>query len=378
MDLFPPPSPIAPAVPSHTLPPARAASPEAQGSATYEAFYGLHERPFSLSTEPRFFYHSATHDHVAQAMLGAIRRRDGLVVMTGAAGLGKTTLCRAVLDQLDRRTLTSLVTDKFISTEDLLKTLLADFGVISPDDVARGMLASASRAGLATALHDFLMSLAALRAFAVIVIDDAHDLPSEVLGEIRAFAEDIGDEPALQIVLVGQPSLEKTLGRAPLREWNQRVSTRCRLTPLAADEVGRYIAHRLAVAGTSPRVEFDQTAAARVYEVSGGVPRVINLLCDRTLEEGFTVSANMLDGELVQAAAEALELSSPSSRSSWAQKVAMLVVLLVFTLIGAAAAAFAFRSEVSVLLDEWQNAPSFPSTPQPGAPEPIGPVPPPR
>jgi hypothetical protein len=105
------------------------------------------------------------------------------------------------------------------------------------------------------------------------------------------------------------------------------------------------------------------------------VPRVINLLCDRTLEEGFTL-ANMLDGELVQAAAEELELSSPSSRSSWAQKVAMLAVLLVLMLIGAAAAAFVFRSEVSVLLDEWQNAPSFPSTPQPGAPEPIGPVPP--
>ncbi len=227
---------------------------------------------------------------------------------------------------------------------------------------------------LATALHDFLVSLAALQAFAVVIIDDAHDLPIEALGEIRAFAEDIGDEPALQIVLVGQPSLEKTLGRAALREWNQRVSTRCRLTPIAADEVGRYIAHRLAVAGTSPRVEFDQTAAARVYEVSGGVPRVINLLCDRTLEEGFKVSASMLDGELVKAAAEELELSSPSSRSSWAQKAAMLAVLLVLMLIGAAAAAFVFRSDLSVLLDKWQNTPSFPSRPQPGAPEPIGPA----
>ena len=236
------------------------------------------------------------------------------------------------------------------------------------------MLKSASRAELAAALHDFLVSLAALQAFAVVIIDDAQDLPIEVLGEIRAFAEDIGDEPPLQIVLVGRPSLDKTLGGAALRDWNRRVSTRCRLTPIAADEVGSYIAHRLAVAGTSPRVRFDQTAAARVYELSGGVPRVINLLCDRTLEEGFKVSASMLDGQLVKAAAEELELSLPSSRSSWAQKAAMLAALLVLILIGAAAAAFVFRSDLSVLLGKWQNIPSFPSRPQPGAPEPIGPA----
>jgi general secretion pathway protein A len=383
MDLFPPldippARPPTPALRSLTPPPARAGSPDAEGSATYETFYGLHERPFSLSTDPKFFYLSTAHDHEAQAMLGAIGRHEGLVVMTAAAGLGKTTLCRAVLDQVDRRTLTSLAADTFISTEDLLKTLLADFGVISHDDVARGMLSTASRAELAAALHDFLVSLAALRAFAVVIIDNAHDLSVDVLGEIRAFAEDIGDEPPLQIVLVGRPSLDKTLGRAALRDWNQRVSTRCRLTPIAAGEVGRYIAHRLAVAGTSPRVEFDQTAAARVYEVSGGVPRVINLLCDRTLEEGFKVSASVLDGELVKAAAEELQLSLPSSRSSWAHNAAMLAVLLLLVLIGAAAAAFVFRSDLSVLLDQWQNTPSFPSPPQPGAPEPIDTAPAPR
>ncbi len=240
------------------------------------------------------------------------------------------------------------------------------------------MLRSASRADLAAALHGFLVSLAALQAFAVVILDDAHDLPIEVLDQVRVLAEGIGDEPALQIVLVGQPSLDKTLGRAQLRELNRRVSTRCWLKPIAPDEVGSYIAHRLAVAGTSPRVEFDQTAATRVYELSGGVPRLINLLCDRTLEAGFEVSASVLDGQLVKAAAEHLELSLPSSRSSWARKAGMVAVLLVLVLIGAAAAAFAFRSDLSALLGEWQNTPSIPSRPQPVAPAPIGPAPPPR
>src|SRR5262249_56812786 len=140
-------------------PPGAAADP-------YEPFYGLHEKPFALSTDPRFFYHSTPHDAVSQRLLTAIRDREGLVVLTGDIGASKTTLCRTVFEQLDRRTLTSLVDDPFISGEELLKTVLADFGVMSRDELAHGPFAT--RHGLSTTLQAFVESLAPLQAGAVV------------------------------------------------------------------------------------------------------------------------------------------------------------------------------------------------------------------
>src|ERR1700676_463396 len=163
-------------------------------SPTDEALSGRPEQPFSLSTDPRFLYHSVAHDRAAQAMLDAIRRRDGVVVLTGELGVGKTILCRAVMEQLDRRTFTSLVADPFDGAEDLLKTILIDFGVISRDDVGHGRLARPSLAELSSVLRDFVMSLAPLQAFAVVIIDEAHRLSVELLDQIRAVGELGGDE----------------------------------------------------------------------------------------------------------------------------------------------------------------------------------------
>jgi len=364
LDLFPPfgagsalPPDLAPLL---APPPARPPLPvpAAAGTVTYETFYGLAEEPFSQSTDPRFFYHSTAHDQVAQTLLGAIGQRERVVVLTGERGRGKTTLCHAVIDQLDRRTLTSFVTEPFVSAADLLKTILVDFGVISRQDIAQGRLTKASQADLVAALHEFLVSLAALQAFAVVILDDAHNLPVDVLNQVRVVADDLGGEPLLQVILVGEPALVKNLGRSELRALNRRASVRCRLKPLAADDVAGYIAHRIAVAGTSPRVEFDSRAVARVYQLSGGVPHLINLLCDRTLAAGFKASASLLDDQLVEAAAEELDLGLPSSRSSWASwagRAAMIAGLLLLALLGAATAAYVFRSDLTILIDVWQG-----------------------
>src|SRR5260370_4509151 len=125
-------------------------------------FYGLHEKPFSLSTDPKFLYHSTAHDHTAQELLSSVGRRDGIVVITGPPGIGKTALCRSVLEELDRHTLTSLLVDPFLSVEDLLQTLLIDFGVLSRDDLASR--AHPSPHDLRVTLQSSLPSLSSLQA----------------------------------------------------------------------------------------------------------------------------------------------------------------------------------------------------------------------
>ena len=342
---------------------------------TGETFDGLHEQPFSLSADPRFLYHSVGHDRLAQAMLDAIRQRNGILVLTGEPGVGKTILCRAVMDQLDRRTLTSFLADPFDTVEDLLKTLLVDFGVISSNDVALGRQARASRADLLVALRDFLFTLAPLQAFAVVVIDEAQHLSVELLEQVRV-ASELGGDKQLLLILVGRPALSATLARRELRQLIQRVSARWTLGPLASDEVAAYITHRLEVAGTRPRIEFDAPSIARLYELSGGVPRLINLLCDRAMAVGQAASASMIDERVVDSAAEDLDLAPSRSRRSLGRVAATLAVLALLCLIGAAAGAFVFRTDLSALISQWEAAPAPPAEVHPALSPPYKPAPP--
>jgi type II secretory pathway predicted ATPase ExeA len=160
--------------------------PQDPGSLTYEPYFGLREKPFSLSADPRFFFRNPSHGATFDALLEGIRRREGILVLTGEVGTGKTTVCRSVLQALDRKTFAAFVPDPFLSREDLLKTLLVDFGVVSMDDVRAGRLRGASRTDLSYPLYEFLTSLQPLQAFAVVMIDEAQNLPTELLGRGRA------------------------------------------------------------------------------------------------------------------------------------------------------------------------------------------------
>jgi general secretion pathway protein A len=270
---------------------------------TYEPYYGLKEKAFSLSADPRFLYKSRAHAPMFDQLHAGIRRREGIIVLTGEPGTGKTTLCRSVLGALDRKTFCAFVPDPFVSREDLLKMLLIEFGVVSVDDVKSGRLREATRPELSYPLYDFLRSLVPLQAYAVMVIDEAQNLSSQLLEEIRILADLEGPEKLLQLVLVGQPELRDKLKDPTMRQVDQRVSVRCSLKPLERDGLEGYIAHRLTIAGGGPdRVEFTPEALDAVFKASNGNPRLTNLIVDKSLNRGHLDRTWIITPAIVTAA----------------------------------------------------------------------------
>ena len=217
LELFPPPPAIGRAAGDQAAPsttsasrapgadPRPASSSAGRAPGGYETFYGLQEKPFAPEPDANFFYHGVEHDRASQELYASIFRRDGLAILTGDAGTGKTLLCRALLDRIDRRTFTSYVADPWVTLEDLLKAILFDFGVISRTDLAGPRLAQAARHELTAALHEFLLSLVQINGFAVVFIDDAQTLSAEMLAQIRDVADT--DQALMGIVLIGQPEL---------------------------------------------------------------------------------------------------------------------------------------------------------------------------
>jgi general secretion pathway protein A len=287
--------------------------------AMYEDFYGFVEKPFSLTPDPKYLYKSESHANAFDLLQYGIRRREGFIVVTGDIGTGKTTLCRALLDQLDSRTFTALVLNPFIAEDDLLRQILQDFGIVSREDMRRGRLAGVSRQELIQTLNDFLLSLLPLRAKALLIIDEAQNLPRPILEFIRMLSNlETDKEKLLQIVMVGQLNLRDVLRSPELRQLDQRVSIRYELRPLTAEETAAYVAHRLTIAGGGSVVSFMPKALQSVYKYSDGIPRVINLLCDRALLAAYSERAMRVTPEMVRKGAGSLDLAPPrASMFGW-------------------------------------------------------------
>jgi general secretion pathway protein A len=289
-------------------PPARSDSDET----LYEAFYGLREQPFALTTDPKFIFWSASHRRAYDDLLVGLRRREGLLLLTGETGTGKTTLCRAVIDGMGHRTFSALVLNPYMAGTEVLRVILRDFGLVSRDEIRRGSLSRADAPHLLDTLEGFLRSLVPLDARAVVIVDEAQSLSPEALDQVRMLgAYEEGGEWLLQIVLCGQPGLLNTLKTDPLRALNERITRRAGLSPLLAPEVEGYVRHRLSVAGAEASAVFAPEALGLVAEYSRGLPRRINVLCDRALDEGRHASSPLITAETVKRAAKSL--ASPSS-----------------------------------------------------------------
>src|SRR5262245_46331210 len=235
----------------------------------YEQYYNLTVAPFSLTPDPKYFYRSDSHHRAFELLQYSIQRREGFMAVYGDIGTGKTTLCRAVLSTIGNHVYTALLLNPFLSELDLLKGILHDFGIATSY--------GKSKQDLITELSAFLISVLEKNSRAVVLLDEAQNIPMATLEQIRILSNlETNKEKLLQIVMVGQLELVDLLSKPELRQLHQRVSMKCELTPLSADETSEYIRHRLSIASSGKsRVAFTPDALKEIYRYSGGIPRLI-------------------------------------------------------------------------------------------------------
>ncbi len=259
----------------------------------YYSYFGFSENPFNLTPDPRYLYLSGYHKDALDHLVYGIEERKGFIAVTGGIGTGKTTLCRALLRQLDENTKSALVFSSFITDLELLQKINQEFGI----EAGRS---DPSKKELMDDLNAFLLEIFALGGNAVVLIDEAQNLPHSVLEQLRMLSNlETEKEKLLQIVLVGQPELAELLSTPSLRQLDERITVRYHLKPLGKKDVEGYVKHRLAVAGSSGRLRFTGSALTQVHRFSEGNPRRINSVCDRALliayaRETFTVNRGIL------------------------------------------------------------------------------------
>jgi general secretion pathway protein A len=269
----------------------------------YEAHYGFSEKPFSLTPDPKYLYPSVRHTEAVAHLEYARRERGGFVLITGEVGTGKTTLTRYFLSRLDATTATALVLYPALTAAELLRSILEDLHVPVAGDSLKDHV---------DALHRFLLQARADGRQVVLLIDEAQDLSPEVLEQVRLISNlETDTEKLIQIVLVGQSELQEMLARRELRQLAQRVTARYHLAPLSRQETEDYVRHRLTVAGGEGKVSFSADALSAVHQISGGVPRLVNLICDRALLAGYVAGTRAIDAAMVRRAASEVAPASP-------------------------------------------------------------------
>lgn len=265
----------------------------------YLEFYGLTEPPFNITPNPRFLFYSAKHREAFNHLLYGIRERKGFVQLTGEVGAGKTTLCRALLDELGDHYATALILNPVLEPEQLTKAIAMEFGL---DVKGKDRLET-----LATINH-FLLEQLENGKDCVLIIDEAQDLTNELLEQVRLLSNiETEDRKLLQIVLMGQPELRDRLNDHRLRQLRQRITVRYHLRPLRPREVGQYIQHRLQVSGANGAPYFTSGALWRIHRYSQGIPRLINAVCDKCLLAGFVQQREQIDYRMVGLAIRELE-----------------------------------------------------------------------
>src|SRR5580658_8035200 len=263
----------------------------------YLAFFGLHETPFAITPDPRYLFLSERHAEALAHLLYGVTEAGGFIQLTGEVGTGKTTVVRSLLAQTPKHVEIALILNPRMTAPEFLLTICAELG-IGVNDSATGSVKD-----LVDILSQYLLRAHSGGKRVILIVDEAQNLAPEVLEQVRLLTNlETNTRKLLQIILIGQPELRDLLARNELRQLAQRVTGRYHLHPLSAQETAAYVRHRMRVAGATSDI-FSPSALAEVYRLSGGVPRVVNVICDRALLGGYSMDRHRVTGNLVRHAA---------------------------------------------------------------------------
>lgn len=264
-------------------------------SPMYKSFYNLKENPFNVTADPSFYYSSTHHAEAFSHLLYGIQERKGIIVITGEIGTGKTTLCRTLLNQLDPTIKTAFILNPYFSELQLLQLIVKDLGLSGPFK---------NKLAIVEALNAYLLKEAHLGHNVALIIDEAQNLNVTQLEQVRLLSNLETDKfKLLQIILVGQPELMDKLKLPTLRQLFQRVSVRYHILPLEKSEMKKYIYHRLQLACQNHHlkttVHFTPEALEKIYTFTQGIPRLINILCERALLAGYVAETYSIDEHII-------------------------------------------------------------------------------
>ncbi len=274
----------------------------------YNDYFGFKESPFSIAPDPRYLYMTEQHREALAHLVYGLNSEGGCILLTGEVGTGKTTVCRCLLEQIPEQANIALVFNPKITATELLETICDELGIEYPDD-------ENSIKTYIDRINTFLLQANAAGQKTVLIIDEAQNMDSSVLEQLRLLTNlETNQRKLLQIIILGQPELLAILSRDEMRQLAQRITARFHLNPLSSNDLKAYISHRLAIAGSNVQL-FHEKTINKLYRYSNGVPRVINILCDRALLGTYVQNKPYVDVQILNNAAKEVfgELKQPSS-----------------------------------------------------------------
>jgi general secretion pathway protein A len=326
----------------------------------YNKFFLFREKPFKLVPNPEYYYVSRSHEEAMAHLKYAIAEGEGFVEITGEVGTGKTTLCRVFLDNLDDRTEVAYIFNPRLGPTQLLKTIADELGVeCRADDIKQ----------LIDALNNYLIDMKTAGKTVVLLVDEAQNLTRNVMEQLRLLSNlETNRSKMLQIILVGQPELGELLDSYDLRQLAQRITLSCHLSPLSFREVREYIEHRIQIASIQTPVVFTHSAYRLIYRYSTGIPRLINIVCDRALLTAFGRNQKKINSAIVRAAMR--ELSERGKKRRWLRELKIPALVMAAVLCAAALVFWYYRMGTADSLKTVNKGPEDVQTLAPPSPAP--------